>query len=170
MLVGVMSDTHDNTSFLPRIAREFEKVGVELVIHLGDYIAPFTLEKILSSIDARFIGVMGNNDGEKPGLIEACKRHNCTLHDSMAEIELGKARALAFHGFGPPSLTDKIALSLALSKSWDIILYGHTHKPVVSYVRGVLVLNPGTAGGALNSPSIAILDTERMRPELVALK
>ena len=170
MIVGVISDTHDNTSFLPRIAREFKRAGVELVVHLGDYIAPFTLQEILSSLEVRLVGILGNNDGEKAGLIEVCRRQGCTLHDSIAEITLGGARVLAFHGFGHPSLTDRIALSLASSKSWDAVLYGHTHKPRVSYVRGVLVLNPGTAGGALNSPSIAILDTERMRPELVALK
>ena len=169
MIVGVMSDTHDNTKFLPGALKEFKRAGVEMVIHLGDFIAPFTLEDIASRVDVRLLGVLGNNDGEKLGLASVCARYGCELRDSITEIEIGGVKILAFHGFGAPELTERLAWSLAYSGSWDVVLYGHTHKPLLSYVRRVLVLNPGTAGGVLNTPSIAILDTERMKPELVKL-
>ena len=83
MLVGTISDTHDN---LPQIERaveylNHEKVG--LVLHAGDYVAGFVIPK-LAKLTCPLIGVFGNNDGDH----ELLKRRfsetsNCTILNSI---------------------------------------------------------------------------------------
>ncbi|NIO23209.1 MAG: YfcE family phosphodiesterase, partial [Candidatus Aenigmarchaeota archaeon] len=43
MKIGIMSDTHDQTRRVRKAVDIFNKEKVELVIHCGDIIAPFTL-------------------------------------------------------------------------------------------------------------------------------
>lgn len=38
---------------------------MDLVIHAGDYVYPGVVEKFADLPNARLVGVLGNNDGEK---------------------------------------------------------------------------------------------------------
>ncbi len=170
MLVGVISDTHDVLPGIDRAVEVFRREGVEHVIHLGDYVAPFSLLRLLDQLDGvRFNGVFGNNDGEKPGLLRIAEKHGSWISDQGLEVEVGGRRVLLLHGFGSPDNTRRIVYALASSRKWDAVLYGHTHQPDVRYIRGVLVLNPGTASGILNSASVAILDTRRMTARVIRI-
>lgn len=44
MLIGIISDTHDNQDKTRKAIELFNSKGVEYVIHAGDYISPFTLK------------------------------------------------------------------------------------------------------------------------------
>ncbi|MCE4602790.1 MAG: metallophosphoesterase [Desulfurococcales archaeon] len=170
MLVGVISDTHDVLDGVRSAVRFFREHGVEHVIHLGDYVAPFSLAELVSGLDGVPVtGVFGNNDGERMGLLKVAQATGVALHDQATTIELGGRRILLIHGFGPPENTREIVYSLASSRRWDAVLYGHTHQPDITYIRGVLVLNPGTASGILNRPTAALLDTRRMTARVTNL-
>ena len=73
MLIGVVSDTHDNLSNVARIVELFNASGVERVIHTGDITRARTLE-IFGRLDARLYGVYGNNDHEREALDGAARR------------------------------------------------------------------------------------------------
>ena len=93
MLIGVLSDTHDN---LPRIREAVEKlnaIGVEFVIHCGDFIAPFSL-KPLSDLRCEYRGVFGNNDGEKSGLRKASEGK---IGAEFEELELDRKKIFLCH-------------------------------------------------------------------------
>ncbi|BAN89975.1 metallophosphoesterase [Aeropyrum camini] len=172
MLVGVLSDTHDNLALARRAGEVFIGEGVEAVIHLGDYVAPFTLAELLGVVGgrARFYGVFGNNDGERLGLARIAEGFGATLLDPPATVTLGGRRLLLLHGFGSPENTVEIVDALAASGRWDAVLYGHTHKARIERVGGSLVLNPGDGGGSLEKPSAALLDLEAMEARLVSLE
>jgi putative phosphoesterase len=70
MKLGVLSDTHDNLSAIEKAVTALNKAGADLVIHLGDYCAPFSLRP-LKGLEMDWMGVFGNNDGEIHGLLEA---------------------------------------------------------------------------------------------------
>ncbi|MEM1767624.1 MAG: YfcE family phosphodiesterase, partial [Candidatus Bathyarchaeia archaeon] len=64
MLIGLMSDTHDNLPMVEKAVSLLNDRKVELVLHAGDYVAPFVIPK-LRELKAKVIGVFGNNDGDK---------------------------------------------------------------------------------------------------------
>ena len=69
-LVGLIADTHDHRPAIQTAVALFSERGVKLVLHAGDFVAPFTA-KDFGKLDSAFIGVFGNNDGERAGLRKA---------------------------------------------------------------------------------------------------
>ncbi|MEM1705968.1 MAG: metallophosphoesterase family protein, partial [Thermosphaera sp.] len=65
MLIGVISDTHDNIFLVEKILENLLHHGVDLIIHLGDIISPFVVKKMKDTLGNKdVIAVKGNNDGD----------------------------------------------------------------------------------------------------------
>jgi len=66
MLIGIVSDTHDDLAALGAAVDLFESAGVDAVVHCGDFVAPFSVTPFdIGGDDApEFYAVRGNNDGE----------------------------------------------------------------------------------------------------------
>jgi hypothetical protein len=59
---------------------------------------------------------------------------------------------------------------LLKSQIYDIVVYGHTHDPVIEKQGKTLAINPGECGGWLPGRSaIALADLDQMSAELVKL-
>ena len=71
MKLGLISDTHDHVVHIRKAMARFHQLGVERIVHAGDYGSPAAVFA-LEGIDAW--GVLGNNDGEIKGLEPACDR------------------------------------------------------------------------------------------------
>ena len=56
MRIGVISDTHDNVPMIREAIRRLNALNVDLVLHAGDYVSPFTA-KPYSELRATMIGV-----------------------------------------------------------------------------------------------------------------
>src|SRR5689334_23920762 len=69
MNVGIISDTHDDIENVQRAIEIFNAEGVEYVIHAGDYVFPGIIKEF-EKLNAKLIGVLGNNDGEKVHLLK----------------------------------------------------------------------------------------------------
>ena len=164
-LLGVLSDSHDNLGNVERAAELFKSEGVEMVVHLGDIVSPFTLRLLAERLrGTRIVGVFGNNCGEKLGLLKVASKYGVELGEPPRVLELGDRKLLLLHGFGTPQLTREIVDALAVSNRWDAVLYGHTHQVDVRVVNGTLILNPGEAAGYLSGEAtVALLDLEGMR-------
>lgn len=147
----------------------FSDAGVSAVIHLGDIVAPFTLKLLVEGLRVPFEVVLGNNDGEKIGLLRVASIYGVNIGDQPRVVTMFNRRLLLTHGFGDASTTVEVVRALAESRRWDAVLYGHTHEASVEYVRGVLVLNPGDCSGYLGRQSVALLDLKTMRVRLVGL-
>ncbi len=170
VLVGVISDTHDNLSNTRKAVKIFVDAGVDIVLHLGDIVAPFTLMALAHGLEGiRVVGVYGNNCGEKLGLQRVAQGLGIELYEPPHELVIGGKRILMVHGYGSPDMTKSIVYSLARGGEWDIILYGHTHARDRLFVNGRLVLNPGEAAGVLEKPSIALLDVESLDARFIDL-
>ena len=56
------------------------------------------------------------------------------------------------------------------SGKYDVIIYGHTHKPDVRRVKDTLIVNPGETGGWVTGKStVALLDPVSLEAEIVFL-
>lgn len=159
-LVGLVTDTHDNKAAVEAVVRLFNARGVGLVLHGGDYIAPFNA-RWMRPLAAPLIGVFGNNDGERFGL-RAQFDGIGPIHRAPHAILHGERRILLMHE------PDEVE-ALARSGAYDAIVYGHTHEVDVRPGE-TLVVNPGEACGWLTDRCTAgILDLDRMAVEIVDL-
>lgn len=60
MRIGVIADTHDRLPFIERAVQRLNEEEVELVLHAGDFIAPF-VTSTFEPLEARMIAVFGND-------------------------------------------------------------------------------------------------------------
>ncbi|HIC99480.1 MAG TPA: hypothetical protein EYP08_07630 [Pyrodictiaceae archaeon] len=74
MKLAILSDSHDRMDKIFKFIEIVKKENINLVIHLGDFVAPFTFKlgfNLLKDENISFVGVFGNNDGEIIGLLNA---------------------------------------------------------------------------------------------------
>jgi len=158
MKIGIISDTHENMPKIRAAVELFNREKVEVVLHGGDIISPITAKEF-SALNAPFIGVFGNNDGDKLFLTERYKTIG-KIHSKRYEGEFGGKSLLLIH---EPDMLD----ALAISGVYDIIVYGHTHRSEISRRGDTLVINPGEGCGWITGKATAaILDTDTMEAEL----
>ena len=131
--IGIMSDTHisKDTYKIDDILKKYFK-DVELIIHAGD----FKSSKVIELIKARkkFIGVWGNNDG-------------AAIRGEIKEKELLKINGYTlgiYHGHGDGKSTIEKAYNMFKEDTVDIIVFGHSHQPIIKTINKTLMLNPGS--------------------------
>ena len=165
MLIGIIADTHDN---LPMVEKAVEKLNAEkvaLVLHAGDYIAPFVIPKF-KGLNAKLIGVFGNNDGDLEFLKKRFSQYdNCEIRGRFAEINADGFKIALLHG-------DETDLLEALINrgGFDAVVHGHSHS-IGAVKRGkTLVVNPGEVCGYLTGNStVALLDTVKREVKITEL-
>ncbi len=156
MLIGVMSDSHDNIPAIRDAAALFVERGVEAILHAGDFVSPFAL-KPLAATGIRFVGVFGNNDGERVGLRKVCP----DIHEPPHRFHLSGRALLMVH--------DPEIISADLRAGAEVVVHGHTHQDGIT--RGdELVINPGeTAGWLTGRRTVALLDLDALQAEIVEI-
>ncbi len=124
----VVSDTHRRDENFYRVI-ETEK-DFELVIHCGDTEGSETQMQQLCPVPMRI--VRGNND------------FFCNLPDEQ-EFEIASHKFFITHGHRYlVNMGSEEIRREALSRGADVVIYGHTHKPVAIKVDGMYVFNPGS--------------------------
>lgn len=153
MKLGVMSDSHDNVLNIKRAVEVFNDIGVDLVVHAGDFIAPFTLDP-LADLNCRVVGVFGNNDGERVVLAKKFELIG-EVHPNLASTSLGDTTIAVMH-------YPELAIPIAKSGEYNIVVYGHTHKIDIQKEQSLL-LNPGETGGwTTGKATIAVVDLDTL--------
>ncbi|HXE84057.1 MAG TPA: metallophosphoesterase family protein [Gemmatimonadales bacterium] len=145
MRLGVISDTHG--MLRPQVFEVFREV--DHILHGGD-IGAWELIVELQAL-APVTAVYGNTDG-----FDIRSRV-----PQVAEIELDGFPIVVTHGdqFGTPN---PAKLHDAFPQA-DIIIFGHSHRPLLELVdKTVTVMNPGGAGAPRFGipPSVGILELE----------
>ena len=165
MLIGLMSDTHDNLPAVEKAVKRLNEEKVDLVLHAGDYVAPFVIPKF-KALNMKLIGVFGNNDGDHELLRKRfSETTNCEIRGRFAEIDADGFKIALFHG-------DETELLNALTsrECFDAVVYGHAHVTVTRKNRGMLVVSPGEVCGYLTGKStIALLDTVKREARIIEL-
>jgi len=145
MRLGVISDTHG--LLRPEVFDAFAEV--DHILHAGD-IGSLELLAELEAL-APVTAVYGNTDGfELRNLVPPVSR-----------VELDGFDVVVTHGdqFGSPT-PEKL---YAAFPEAQILVYGHTHRPLLTIVDVVVtVMNPGSAGPRRFKipPSVGILELE----------
>jgi len=162
LLVGLISDTHDNLPLVEKTIVKLNEVRVELVLHAGDYVAPFVVPRF-KQLNSRLIGVFGNNDGDHELLTKRfCENKRLEIRGSFAKLTVDGLRTILLHG-DDRELLD----ALIESESFDVIVHGHSHTPEAYHKGKTLVVNPGEVCGYLTGRStFALLDTSKKEAKI----
>jgi putative phosphoesterase len=151
VIVGVISDTHG----LLR-PEAFEALrGSDHILHAGDIGSPKILAK-LGTIAPVYV-IRGNVD------IETWTR---SIPLSL-ELELGGVKFFMIHNRAD------LKVRLLRTLNFRVVIFGHSHKPLIENSHGVLYFNPGSAGPRrfklpISVGKIRITEGEVI-PELIAL-
>lgn len=157
MLIGIMSDTHDNLPAIRKAVELFNESGVDLVVHAGDYVAPFTAGEF-SRLKAPLKGVFGNNDGERAGL-----KNVLGIEDEILELNADGVKMVVIHG-----TDERIINALARSHLYDILIRGHTHRYEIRECGRTILINPGEVCGYVTGvKSVALLDTKKREVRII---
>ena len=145
MRLGIISDTHGTLP--PEVFQVFE--GVDHILHAGDVGSADILTELEAL--APVTAVYGNTDGW--GLRAKLPK--------VAKLRLDGFDIVVTHGdqFGTPTPE---ALHEAFPEG-EILVFGHTHQPLVETVDVVVTaMNPGSAGAPRHGlpPSVGIMELE----------
>lgn len=156
-----MSDSHDNLNAIKKAVEFFNNAEVDLVIHAGDLISPFTAKEF-KKLKCEFKAVFGNNDGEKDGLRYFYK--DMCFPDSLIELEVQNRKIAVNHG-----TNETIIDALVKSGKYDIVVRGHTHKLEIKEGK-CMMINPGETCGYLSGKkTVVLLDPADLSYETVIL-
>lgn len=167
MLIGVISDTHDDYQALYAAGRLFRERGVSVVVHAGDWSSPFSMLKLRRALgpDPRIVTVFGNNDGDRYMAAKRAADARVEILGEAASLELAGRKIGVYHG-----TAEVLVEAMARSRMFHLVIYGHTHRREIRQVDGSLVLNPGEACGcATGEKTAAVVDLADMRVEIYLL-
>jgi putative phosphoesterase len=153
-VLGLISDTHG--LLRPDVHTAF--AGVELILHAGDVGGDEILDEL--ELIAPVHAVYGNTDAPgQPRLADAI------------DLSIGGVSVHVSHGH---EIGSPVAAKLLERYAADVVVFGHTHRPLIARAGDRLVLNPGAAGPRRFDimPSVARLTIRdgRADAELIALR
>ncbi len=155
MTIGILSDTHDNLPRIEKAVKLFNQRKVDFVLHAGDFVAPFTIDK-LRKLSCEWLGVFGNNDGEKKGL---SAKSGGRIRKPPLRLSVSCRKIVVVH--------DLSILNLEKEKA-DLIIFGHSHKAESVKRAGKLLINHGECSGWLfGKSSVALVDLETLTAEIL---
>jgi len=154
VLVGVLSDSHDEAALLRRATGLLRDSGAEHLVHAGDIANAIALEVLIQS-GLPVTAVFGNCD-------RALRKHPCAagrVHAAPHLFSLDGRKFALVH--------DLNALPPVVYGHVDVVVHGHTHRAAVE-PGPPLVLNPGQIGGrATGRVTVALLDLEALEAAIL---
>ncbi|MBD3255275.1 MAG: YfcE family phosphodiesterase [Candidatus Lokiarchaeota archaeon] len=168
LLIGLISDTHipSREPDLPKkIIDDFKQNNIDYLFHLGDFDKHDVYQKFKDIFgNEKVIAVQGNMDDRKL---------RKELPETI-ELELYGHKIFMTHGTGGPNIIIKRLNKNHDLKPYDIIIFGHVHRPYNELWRdGKLYLCPGTPTDKkftdINSYGYLRISKEKIDPKIIQL-
>jgi putative phosphoesterase len=159
MRVAVFSDSHDQIKHLEAALAAANAAGATLLLHCGDFCAPFMIDRLGRNFSGPIHAVFGNNDGDGRLIQTLASKHpQITLHGIYAEIEAAGRRIAMIHYPEP-------AERIAQSGQFDLVVYGHNHTKHVEQMSAAsgktcVLANPGELLGMNGAPTWGLYETD----------
>lgn len=148
MKILVVSDTHGHTKNLERV---LEKVGdIDLFIHCGDLEGGEDYIRALVEVPCYMVA--GNNDW----FSDLQREMEISVDDYRIWITHGNNYGVSM---GPERLLEEAA-----ARNVDVVMYGHTHRPLIEYQDNIVIVNPGSLSYPRQNgrkPSYLIMEIDR---------
>jgi uncharacterized protein len=160
MIIGIISDTHNNVETARMAVNVFRERGVQLVIHAGDLTSAKMLE-LFREFSCRF--VLGNCDIDREAINKSTQELGFGCAETSCDFEVGGKRFFVLHGNDVPAFR-----KAAASGDYHYIIKGHTHSFENYLQNRTRIINPGATYGE-RTHTVAILDTEKDEVEQIDL-
>ncbi|MBN1220911.1 MAG: metallophosphoesterase [Anaerolineae bacterium] len=164
MLIGVLSDIHDNLENLRRALEIFKARGVQALIFCGDFCSPIPSREMAGGFGGEIHCVFGNGDGDRFTISNVAHTQypNLKLHGEYAELEFdGVKIAVTHYPF--------YAEALARTGDYQAVFCGHTHELHEERIGDCLWLNPGEVLGWKGRATCAVYDTASNSATIITL-
>lgn len=126
--IMIVSDTHRRHVNLAEAL--YNEGKLDMLIHLGDIEGEEDIIRDLAKCP--MILVPGNNDF-------------CAMEYREKEIEIAGRKVLLTHGhYYYVSLDLQTIREESIARGMDIVMFGHTHRPVISVEEDITLINPGS--------------------------
>jgi putative phosphoesterase len=165
VILGVLSDTHGVHQRTARAIALLEQLGAEAFVHCGDIGGEAVLDELAGR---RAWIVPGNVDALEPALMDYAESLGLRTPDTIPlRIELAGRTLAVYHGHESRfnrlirAVRHGDAAAFAnMTRGFEYVLYGHTHKPADACWGQVRVINPGALERA-TPHTVATLDLAR---------
>jgi len=146
MRIAIVSDTHDNWPNFKKAIDWIKNEKISLILHCGDVCNKDTVDKAIKCFNGAIKFAKGNGD------------YGLDFSDKI-ELELDNKKIFFCH-------FPDIAKKMAQSGKFDLVFYGHTHRPWDERVGECHMINPGELAGQFYKSTFAIYDTKKSSLEL----
>ena len=158
MLIGILSDTHDQLALTQLAVRLLQREGAEVLVHCGDLTSP---EIVKACAVLPCIFVFGNHDADNvPSLERAIGEVNGTCLGWGGIVELAGKRVAVVHGH--------VGMRELLEKKPDYLLHGHSHLSADCRMGATRRICPG-ALHRTESRTVALFDTTTEQLRMIPL-
>lgn len=148
MKILIVSDTHGRDTALKKLLKR--TAPIDMLIHCGD--VEGGEEDIRAAACCPVHMVAGNND------------FFCDL-PREEEFLIGRYRVLLTHGhYYYITMGTQMLKEDARARGFDIVMFGHTHRPVLEQGKDITILNPGSLSYPRQEgrrPSYIIMELDR---------
>lgn len=154
MLIGVLSDIHDQLHHLDRALEAFAGEDVTTLLFCGDFCSPIPA-RALGSYDGVVQAIFGNGDGDRYRILQAAGTEEAPalrLHGEHAELDLADRRVALTH-------FPLYGQALARTGDYDAVFSGHTHEAHEERFGDALWVNPGEILGWKGPPTLYLWDS-----------
>lgn len=164
MKIAIISDTHDNVPNLEKALKWMKENNIEQLIHCGDLCAPSILISVLApNFSGPIHMVFGNVEDRNLTPKKAAEFSHVKHYGDQGEAEIG-GKKIAFVHY------PEKGRELAESGKYNLVFYGHNHKPWEETIGKTKLVNPGTLAGLFTKATFAVYDTESDKLELKILE
>ncbi|MBN1231459.1 MAG: metallophosphoesterase [Anaerolineales bacterium] len=161
MLIGILSDIHDNLLNLEKALAAMQAKEISTVIFCGDFCSPIPC-RMLAEYPGEIHIVFGNGDGDRLAMYRMTQGKNITFHGEHMTLDVGGAKIAVTH-------YPFYAQALARTGDYNAVFSGHSHQQENQYFGETLWFNPGDVMGWQNPASIGVFNTETNKAEVIYL-
>jgi putative phosphoesterase len=164
-LIAICSDSHDNMTNIDTFLNYCKKHKVDFIIHCGDVTEKRTKNYFEENSKAPIHFVEGNADISEQQKLKRTNRFMKIKRGPVPYFEqtFDNIRIAACHQ------RDK-AIRLCNNDRFDIVFYGHNHKPWKEIVGKTYMINPGNLAGMFYKATFATYNTITKKLELILLE
>ncbi|MGM0472143.1 MAG: phosphodiesterase [Bacillota bacterium] len=172
MKLGVISDTHGSLTAWQQAVSYFDEI--DMILHAGDILYhgarnplpdgydTSSLVEQLNQFEGDLLAVKGNVDATVDDWV---------LPYPLSEYSVvvdNQLKIVIYHGYQHDSTAKRVKFAKRFGA--DILIFGHTHKPLIKEQEGVILLNPGSVALPKQEPAVptcALIDDRLIK--IVAL-
>ncbi len=173
MKIAIIADVHDNWANLDKVLKYIHNKKIKTIICLGDLANSDTLDRLKNHFLGKIYYIFGNTEIDLYPNKKINNNKNFSFLGTTSGIIKLKDKKIAITHW------PKEAHLLAKSGNYDLVFYGHSHKPEIQIIKNaklkmqnkdIILANPGNLCGIFYKPSFAIYDIDQNKLELKILE